>query len=315
MTGTERPRPRVVVVGSYAVGLVMRTARIPVRGETVLGEDFLAMDGGKGSNQAIACARLGAHTTFLVAVGDDSYGHAALELFRREDLDTSFVHSMPDVPTGTGFILVDPQGDNAIAVDLGANRLLLRDHVDEAEQEIAEADVVLAQLEIPWQTALHAMAVAKRHGVRAILNPAPAQPLPEAALSTVDIVTPNVTEAQILTGLTTTDPPALIDALRRAGAATVILTVGDQGAWIGDSQGPRRVPTVKVDAVDTTGAGDAFSAALAVALARGYALDEAVRYGCAAGAYSVCSVGTVPSYPAVTELATFLQLHRNMAPA
>jgi ribokinase len=222
---------------------------------------------------------------------------------------------MPEAPTGTGFILVDPQGDNAIAIDLGANRLLLRDHVDQAEPAIAKADVVLAQLEIPWQTALHAMAVAKRHGVRAILNPAPAQPLPEAVLSTVDIVTPNVTEAQVLTGLTTTDPPALIDALRRAGAGTVILTVGEQGAWIGDNQGLRQIPAVKVDAVDTTGAGDAFSAALAVALARGTSLDEAVRYGCAAGSYSVCSAGTVPSYPALAELAAFQQLHRNMAPA
>jgi ribokinase len=222
---------------------------------------------------------------------------------------------MPGVPTGTGFILVDPQGDNAIAVDLGANRLLLPEHIDQAEPAIAEADVVLAQLEIPRETALHAMAVAKRHGVRAILNPAPAQPLPEGVLSTVDIVTPNVTEAQVLTGLTTTDPPALIDALRRAGAATVILTMGEQGAWIGDDQGLRRISAVKVEAVDTTGAGDAFSAALAVALARGSTLDEAVRYGCGAGSYSVCSAGTIPSYPTRAELAAFLHLHGSMAPA
>ncbi|MDB5076547.1 MAG: ribokinase [Chloroflexi bacterium] len=315
MTGTQSHGPNVVVVGSYAVGLVMRTARIPVRGETVLGQDFQAMDGGKGSNQAIACTRLGAHTTFLAAIGDDSYGHAAVALFRKEGLDTSFVHRMPDVPTGTGFILVDPQGDNAIAVDLGANRLLHPDHIDQAEQAIAEADVVLAQLEIPRETALHAMAVAKRHGVRAVLNPAPAQPLPDGALAAVDILTPNVTEAQVLTGLTTSDPQALVEALRRAGAGTVILTVGEQGAWIGDDQGLRQIPAVKVDAVDTTGAGDAFSAALAVALAQGTALDDAVRYGCAAGSYSVCSAGTVPSYPTRAELAAFLQLHGSMAPA
>src|SRR5437764_9341659 len=195
MLSAEQRRPRIVVVGSYAVGLVMRAPRLPTRGETVLGHDFQSMDGGKGSNQAIACARLGAHTIFLAAVGDDAYGEAAASLLTREGVDTSLVRRIAGTPTGVGFIMVDNQGDNAIAVDLGANRLLAPADVDQAEDVIAGADVVLAQLEIPPETALRAALVACRHGVRTILNPAPAQPLPADGLRHVDIVTPNLGEA------------------------------------------------------------------------------------------------------------------------
>jgi len=159
--------PRIVVVGSYAVGLVMRTARVPARGETVLGRGFQMMDGGKGSNQAIACARLGADTTFLAAVGDDAHGDAALALLRREGVDVTHVRCVVGVPTGVGFIMVDDDGNNAIAVDLGANLLLSCDDIDRAEGAIAAADVLLAQLEIAPEVALYAAAVAHRHGERA----------------------------------------------------------------------------------------------------------------------------------------------------
>lgn len=306
MGAEERRQPRVVVVGSYAVGLVMRAERIPARGETVLGRDFQSMDGGKGSNQAIACARLGAHTTFLAAVGDDPYGAAALRLLAGEGVDTSLVRQVPNVPTGVGFITIDENGDNAIAVDLGANRLLSPEDVDRAEEVIAAADVVLAQLEIPTETALHAMAVARRHGVRAILNPAPAQRLPAATLAHVDILTPNLTEAQTLSSHASAQAPALGEALRAMGVGTVIVTVGEQGAWIVDGAPPRLTPAYAVEAVDTTGAGDAFSAALAVALAEGAELDAAAAFACAAGAYAVQSLGTVPSYATRSQLASFV---------
>ena len=299
-------RPRVVVVGSYAVGLVMRSERIPAPGETVLGRDFQSMDGGKGSNQAIACARLGAQTTFVAAVGDDAYGDRALALFAQEGVETTFVRRASGVPTGAGFIIVDDSSDNAIAVDLGANRLLSPADVDRAEDAIASADVVLTQLEIPPETALRAAELGRRHGVRTILNPAPARPLPADGLALVDILTPNHSEAEVLGGLRSADIGALAAALRRNGAGTVVLTAGEQGAWIGGEDGMRRVPAYRVTAVDTTGAGDAFSAALAVALAEGSALDSAVRFACAAGAFSVQSLGTVPSYATRSQLAAFI---------
>jgi len=302
----EQRRPRIVVVGSYAVGLVMRTARIPATGETVLGHDFQSMDGGKGSNQAVACARLGAETAFVVAVGDDAYGDAALALLAREGVDTAFVWRASGVATGVGFITVDANGDNAIAIDLGANRLLSRQDIDRAEGAIAAADVVLAQLEVAPDTALYALEMARRHGVRTILNPAPAQELPRTALAHVDILTPNLAEARTLTGLAAPDVAELISALRHSGVGTVVLTVGERGAVILGPDGIRTMPAYLVTATDTTGAGDAFSAALAVRLAEGAALDEAVRFACAAGAYSVQSPGTVPSYATRTQLAALM---------
>jgi ribokinase len=309
MSDSERRHPRIVVVGSYAVGLVMQVARIPVRGETVLGRDFQRMDGGKGSNQAIACARLGADVTFLASVGADADGDAALAMLGREGVDTSHVRRIPGVATGAGFIMVDGDGNNAIAVDLGANLLLSPDDVDAAEQLIAGADVLLAQLEIAPTTALHAAAVARRHGVRTILNPAPAQSLPTDGLAAVDILTPNLSEAQVLSGLPSDDPLALAAALRRGGVGMVILTVGEHGAWIAGERELQAVPAYSVAALDTTGAGDAFSAALAVALAEGASLVDAVSFACAAGGFCVQSLGTVPSYATRPQLAGFIAAH------
>jgi ribokinase len=302
-------RACIVVVGSYAVGLVMHADRVPQRGETVLGWDFQAMDGGKGSNQAIACARLGAAVTFVAALGDDAYGERGLALLNAEGVETAYVRRVRDTPTGVGFIIVDNQGDNAIAVDLGANRRLAREDIDRAEEVIAGADVLLAQLEIPPETALYAAEIAHRHGVRTILNPAPAQPLPAERLAHVDILTPNLSEARTLTGLHGGEVPELAGALRRAGAGTVILTVGEQGAWVLTDETPRLTPAYRMEVIDTTGAGDAFSAALAVGLAEGMALEEAVRFACAGGAYAVQSLGTVPSYATRPQLDAFVTGH------
>jgi ribokinase len=305
-------RPRIVVVGSYAVGLVMRVPRVPAVGETVLGHSFAQMDGGKGSNQAVACARLGADATFVAAVGDDAFGDRALALLAHEGVDTTFVRRVTGTATGIGFISVADDGDNAIAVDLGANQQLSPEDVDRAVDRISAADAVLVQLEIPVATALHALAVARRHGVRAMLNPAPAQPLAAAHLRDVDILTPNRGEAAILSGQPAGASASMAHALRDATGAIVILTVGERGAVIADAAGSRAVPAYAVEVVDTTGAGDGFSAALAVALAEGRDLDTAVAFACAAGAYCVQSAGTVPSYGsraqvnALFERGTFL---------
>lgn len=304
-------RATVVVVGSYAVGLVMRVAELPGRGETVLGRDFQQMDGGKGSNQAVACARLGARTAFIAAIGEDAYGDGALALLAREGVDTSHVRRVPGVATGAGFILVDDAGNNAIAVDLGANRLLSPADIDRAEELIAGADVLLVQLEIAVETALHALAVARRHGVRTILNPAPAQALPVEGLALADILTPNLSEGQVLLGRRERAAPDLGRALRAASGSTIVLTAGEEGAWIVDRGAERRVPAHAVHAVDTTGAGDAFSAALAVALAEGQTLDDAVRFGCAAGGFCVRSLGTVPSYATRDEIERFIREYRD----
>jgi ribokinase len=289
-------RPHIVVVGSYAVGLVMRVPRVPAVGETVLGYGFAQMDGGKGSNQAVACARLGAEVTFVAAIGDDAFGDRALALLAHEGVDTTFVRRVDATPTGIGFITVAEDGDNAIAVDLGANRCLAPDDVDRAEQRIAAADALLVQLEIPVSTAMYALGVARRHGTRAILNPAPAQPIPAEHLGCADILTPNSTEAAILSGHNSAAGDALARALHEATGTSVVLTMGERGAAIADATGSRTVPACAVDVVDTTGAGDGFSAALAVALAEGRDLNTAVAFACAAGAYCVQRAGTVPSY-------------------
>jgi ribokinase len=305
MAMPPRVVPSVVVIGSYAAGLVMRAERIPVPGETVLGRDFQVMDGGKGSNQAVACARLGACTTFVAAIGDDSYGDRALSLYLAEGVDTTYVRRVAGTPTGAGFIIVDDRGNNAIAVDLGANRALSADDIDRAEDAIASADVVVAQMEIPVETALYAMAVARRHGVRTILNPAPARPLPASAMTTIDILTPNLSEARILCGLDSTDDAALSKKLLASGIGTIVLTLGERGALITDECGMCNIAACHVEPVDTTGAGDAFSAALAVALAEGSGLQDAAAFACAAGAYSTLSLGTVPSYATRSELKAF----------
>ncbi len=264
---------RVAVVGSYGVGLTVELDRVPEAGETVIGRAFRRDHGGKGSNQAVGCARLGAEVDFLTAIGDDAFGQDALELWREEDVRAEAV--VLNAPTMTAPILVEPSGQNRIVVVPGALALLGRAHVDLFADRIAAADVCVVQLEIPEETALYALEVARRAGVRTILNPAPAPAQPIAP--DVDYLTPNETEA---------------DSVRGAGG-TLVLTLGEQGAQLGDV----RVPAFPADVVDTTGAGDAFTAAFAVALAEGRSDLEAVRWGCAAGAHMVEHPGVVPGLP------------------
>lgn len=269
---------RVAVVGSYGVGLTVELARLPEAGETVVGRSFRLDHGGKGSNQAIGAARLGAGVDFLTAIGDDPFGHDAIALWREEGVDARPV--VTDAPTMTAPILVEPTGENRIVVVPGALERLAPEHVDAFSDRIAAADVFVVQLEIPVWTALYALEVAAAAGVRTILNPAPAPPEPIAPRC--DYVTPNETEA-----------PAVRDA-----DATLVLTLGDEGAELRGE----RVPAFAASVVDTTGAGDAFTAAFAVALAEGRDEREAVRWGCAAGAHMVEHPGVVPGLPTRDEL-------------
>ena len=271
--------PRVAVVGSYGVGLTFGSARVPERGETVIGTLFRTDDGGKGSNQAVGAARLGAEVSLLTAVGEDAFGDRAHELWEREGVDASAVLRSAE-PTMTAAILVEDSGDNRIVIVPGALATLMPADVEGFAPQIEAADVLLVQLEIPVDTALHAVAIGRAAGVCTVLNPAPAptEPISPAA----DYVVPNETEARAITG----------------SAATLVVTLGEQGARIGDDV----VPAFPARAVDTTGAGDAFCSAFAVALAEGASDLEAVRWGCAAGAYMVEHPGVIPGLPGRAEL-------------
>jgi ribokinase len=269
---------RVAIVGSYGVGLTVELDRVPEAGETVIGRTFRRDHGGKGSNQAVGCARLGAHVDFLTAVGDDAFGEDAATLWADEGVVAHAV--IASAATMSAPILVEPRGVNRIIVVPGALAELSRAHVDEFAEKIAAADVCLVQLEIPVDTALYALEVARRAGVRTILNPAPAPTEPIAP--EVDYLTPNETEA----------------AAVREAKGTLVLTLGEQGAQIG----AERVPAFPATVVDTTGAGDAFAAAFAVALAEGLPDLDAVRWGCAAGAHMVEHPGVVPGLPTRAQL-------------
>jgi len=269
---------RVAVVGSYGVGLTVELDRMPEAGETIVGRSFRIDHGGKGSNQAIGAARLGADVDFLTAVGDDAFGHAAVALWQEEGVHADAVFAA--AATMTAPILVEPGGENRIVVVPGALEHLSPAHVDEFGARIAAADVCVVQLEIPIWTALYALEVAAAAGVRTILNPAPAPSEPIAPRC--DYVTPNETEA----------------AAVRDCDATLVVTLGEEGAELRGE----RIPAFAADAVDTTGAGDAFTAAFAVALAEGKDEREAVRWGCAAGAHMVEHQGVVPGLPTRKQL-------------
>ncbi|MGZ8717178.1 MAG: ribokinase [Gaiellaceae bacterium] len=269
---------RVAIVGSYGVGLTVELDRVPEAGETVIGRTFRRDHGGKGSNQAVGCVRLGAEVDFLTAIGDDAFGRDAVALWHVEGVRAEAVI----VPAATmcAPIFVEPSGENRIVVVPGALERLSRDHVDAFAGRIVAADVCVVQLEIPLDTALYALEVARRAGVCTVLDPAPAPA--HAIVPDVDYLTPNETEAPAVSG----------------ARGTLVLTLGEQGAQLG----AERVPAFPATAVDSTGAGDAFTAAFAVALAEGRSDLDAVRWGCAAGAHMVEHPGVVPGLPTRTQL-------------
>lgn len=291
-------RPIVTVVGSYAVGLVMRVDRAPGAGETVIGSEFSDGPGGKGSNQAIQAARLGADVALVAAVGRDAFGAAARALWAAEGIALDYITIRDGPPTGAGFILVQPDGQNRIALDPGANAVLSAADVEAAAGRIAASGAVIAQFEIEVATAIAAMRAARARGVPSILNPAPARPIEPGGLADVDIITPNETELRVLAGRS---PDSTLDELDdcrrllREGVGCVVLTRGADGARIVRADGVLDVPSPAVDVVDTTGAGDAFTATLAVGVAAGEPIDRAVLLATAAGALACTKMGVVPA--------------------
>ncbi len=294
---------RIVVVGSANVDLVVRTPHIPRPGETVLGRDFVMALGGKGANQAVGAARLGAEVTFLACVGTDTFGDQCLAGYEQEGIDTSYIKRVSDEATGVALISVANDGENSIAVASGANMRLTPSLIEAAGDAFARADVVLLQLEIPVESVIEAARLGRENGIPVVLNPAPAQSLPSDLLQAVDVLTPNRIELAQLLGVSESDVMAMDDenlakSALGLGVPSAVITLGKEGALAAGSWGWVRVLSFPVEAIDTTGAGDAFNAGLVVALGRGgMDLPEATRYACACGALATTKVGAQPSLP------------------
>ena len=292
---------KIVVLGSTDTDMVAAGARIPVIGETVPGGTFTMTPGGKGANQAVAVARLAAPGTcvFIAKVGDDNFGRETAVRFEKEGMDAKLIVD-PVNPTGTAIIFVDPEGRNSIRVVLGANGTLSPADADAYAAEIEGADTVLLQFETPLETVAAVAARAHRAGARVVVNPAPAAEMPASLYADADILTPNETEAQILTGVEVTDEASAqraADILHGRGTRTVIVTLGGKGAYYSAPEGRGLVPAEPVKAIDTVGAGDTFNGALVVALSEGRALADAIRFACKAAAVSVTRHGAQTSVP------------------
>ncbi|WP_029145220.1 ribokinase [Microbacterium luticocti] len=297
---------KIAVVGSYGVGLTMRVPRMPAPGETLSDGTFDDGHGGKGSNQAIGAARLGAGVSFLTAIGDDGYGVAAKQLWQREGVDSRHVVVVEDAATMVGFILVEPSGENRIVIAPGALDALDVSAVETFREEIASSDVLVVSMEIPLDAVVAALRIGREEGTLTLLNPAPAKRLPDEAWKYIDVVTPNQSEAPVLLGLQADhglDDAELVSRLVSRSGARVILTRGEAGALLATSDGVTAVAPVRVeDVVDTTGAGDSFTAALAVGLAGGAELAAAARGAAHAAAHTVTIAGVIPALPTRADL-------------
>ncbi|ERI07131.1 ribokinase [Aneurinibacillus aneurinilyticus] len=298
--------PKIVVIGSINMDLVTETPRVPALGETVLGSRFSTLPGGKGANQAVACARLGAEVRMVGCVGDDSFGRELMNNLQQEGVCVDDVEPVTDVATGIASIVVE-NGDNSIIVVPGANHAVTVDKVRQAEAAIREADAILLQLEIPLEAVAEAVHIASRHHVPVIVNPAPATKLPDDVLQKITILTPNEYELGILLDKHSEEVAAFKEIMAEY-PGTIVMTKGEDGAYYSaDEKSVAHQPGCKVEVVDTTGAGDTFNAALAVMIGRDYPLADAVRYAVAASALSVTKFGAQGGMPSHGQVEAFLQ--------
>jgi ribokinase len=298
--------PRVCVVGAANIDLISYVPRLPELGETLHGTEFRFGYGGKGANQAAMAAKLGAEVSMVTKLGRDTFGDGTLENFRTLGVDTELVTVTDEASSGVAPIFVDPTGSNAIVIVTGANDLITADEIERARPAMARAGVVVCQLEIPVETTLLALRAARAEGTRTILNPAPARPdLPDELLQLSDVLCPNQSEAALLTDrqVDSVDEAAEAAALlRERGAGTVLVTLGEEGCLVSDHDGVEHLPGVALQAVDTTGAGDAFVGALATFLARGDSLRDSARWANRVAALSVRGHGTQTSFPVAAGL-------------
>ncbi len=303
----QKDKTKIHVIGSYAVGMTMSTARFPKVGETVPGYNFKQLHGGKGANQAIAAARLGAEVSFTTCLGCDPIGDMAMAMFEAEGLDKSTVVRTPQASTGVGFVMVGDSGDNEILIDLGANEKLTPADVDKIFTPDFAVDLLLVQLEANLEAVHYAMKLAHDRGIPVILNPAPFREVPDGFVSLASYITPNQTEAASLLGYDA-EPEELCRKLQEKYQVKVIMTAGEQGAFVLDSGSEVvRVDGDQVEATDTTGAGDCFSAAFAVMLGKGMGLLDAVQRANIAAAMSVQVEGVVESLPYKADLESKLR--------
>ncbi|MGN6506217.1 MAG: ribokinase [Tepidisphaeraceae bacterium] len=301
-------------LASIVVALTIRVPRPPSAGETLVGDSFDLGPGGKGLNQAIAARRQGAGVSMIAAVGDDLLAGVAMGTIATEGLDARLVRKMEGINTGVGFVTLDARtADNTIVIDPGANLRLTDAHIQQCAKEIRTARMVISPLELPDAPVLEAFRIAKRYGVKTLLNPAPARPLPPELLGLTDLLTPNETEANMLLGLSGEDdiPPEILGRrlMGELGIGQVVMTLGRRGAMVFSNESEIRIPSVSVTAVDPTGAGDCFNATLAVGLIGGLSLVDAASRAAAAGAYCAQHLGVIAGLPTALELDTFIQSH------
>lgn len=296
---------RVLVVGSLNMDLDVFVPRLPQTGETILGGTFATIPGGKGANQAVAAARMGAAVTMIGRVGNDDYGQTLHRLAAQDGIDTSHIEIDPKEPTGVALITVDTEGRNTIVVASGANRTLTADHIRAAEQAFSTADVLVTQLESPLDVVSEAVNLAVKCGIHVVLNPAPARSLSVELLSKVEFLIPNEGEAMHIAGSESLE--AAIPNLLGLGVRHLIITLGEQGALLVTSEGRKQFPAHQVEAIDTVAAGDAFVGAFATGIAEGLSLEDAIQLGNTAGAVSVTRRGAQPSLPTRADVHNFLK--------
>ena len=297
-------RKPIIVVGSYNVGLFIKGSRLPSKGETVIGDTFYEGAGGKGSNQALCAAKMGGDVRYIGCVGDDKYGHDAHKLYEEAGLSREFLFTDNTIHSGISFILIDAVGDNAISVALGANNRLAPSHIDQARDVIATAGVLACQLEGPVDTFAYALKTARELGITTLLDPAPACPLRDEVYQNTDIILPNESETEILTGLTVDTFGKAARAGRvflERGARTAIIKLGSRGCLYVNAEEERHYPAPAVHSLDATGAGDAFAGGLMVGLAEGKELPAAIEFATCVAALSVTKVGVVNALPTRAE--------------
>ncbi len=310
--GRLTSKVKVVVVGSANTDMVVTSPHLPKPGQTVLGGIFQKHPGGKGANQAVAAARAGAEVRFIAKLGPDSLGDETLDNLKREGINTEHVHRDPEHASGVALIMVDARGENLIAVAPGSNGTLQPEEIDAARNSIKAADILLLQMEIPFDTVLHTISLAAELNIPVILNPAPAprQEIPPEIFAKIEYLTPNKGELDNLTGNLPSDKVDLItkaQILLKLGVKNVLITLGQKGSVLINNTQTLEIPTFPVKAVDTVAAGDCFNGCLATALAEGKEVSEAIRFASAAAAISVTRQGAQPSLPFRTEIENKLR--------
>lgn len=301
---------KIIVIGSSNTDLIAKIEKFPKAGETIKGGSYFQAMGGKGANQAVAAHRLGGTVKFVTSLGKDSNGLNSLEYYKKEGLDASLSLVVEDIPSGVAMIWVDRKGENSIVIIPGANEMLSPDYIREIEKDILEADLIVLQMEIPYDTVKTVCDIAYENNKRVLLNAAPARKLDADILKKIDILVVNETEAEIIAGelIEHIGEEGIVDRLLALGVNTAVLTLGKQGSILKNRQGYLRVPAFPVETVDTTAAGDTFCGALAAELSRGRSWEETLNFASAAAAICVTRMGAQPSIPTETDVRNFLKI-------